>query len=181
MTYQSVISGWHDFYSVAGSAAAALVGLLFVGLSLHLRAVVSRPEVRSLARVTLTNFALLLLLALFLSIPQDAASASTELVVAGAFSLLVSLPSLAAAARSRTRTLGVLQFSVRTGLSVLGYAGVVVAGALVGSGEYSQALYSLGAVTVALFIVSLRNTWDLLVGVAPVTLSTDEKESDTQR
>jgi len=45
---------------LAGTAAATLVGLLFVGLSLHLRAVLSRSEVRSLARVTLANFGLIL-------------------------------------------------------------------------------------------------------------------------
>jgi len=180
MTYQTAVASWHDFYGIAGPAAATLVGLLFVGLSLHLRAVVSRPEVRSLARVTLTNFALLLLLALFLSIPQDSASASTELLVAGSFSVLVSIPSLIAAARSRTRTLGLLQLTMRFGLSTVSYAGVLVAGALVGSGEFSSAMYWLVAVTVALFIVSLRNTWDLLVGLAPVTLAGDAKEPERQ-
>src|SRR2546423_767662 len=52
MSYEAQVAGWHDFYIVAGTASATLVGLLFVGLSLHLQIVVSALEVRSLARVT---------------------------------------------------------------------------------------------------------------------------------
>jgi hypothetical protein len=50
------VSGWHDFYILAGTASATLAGLRLVGVSLHLRIVVSSSEVRSLARVTLANF-----------------------------------------------------------------------------------------------------------------------------
>lgn len=34
MTYQ--IAAWHDFFAVVGGAAAALTGLVFVALTLHL-------------------------------------------------------------------------------------------------------------------------------------------------
>src|SRR5438874_536787 len=76
--YQVMAQRWHDFYMLAGTAAATLVGLLFVGLSLHLRAVLSRSEVRSLARVTLANFGLLLFVSLFMVIPQGSSAASTS-------------------------------------------------------------------------------------------------------
>ena len=67
MPYQVLAARWHDFYIVAGTAAATLVGLLFVGLSLHLRVVLSRVEVRSLARVPLANFGFLLFVSLFMA------------------------------------------------------------------------------------------------------------------
>jgi hypothetical protein len=54
--YPTVASDLRDFYILAGTGAATLVGLLFVGLSLHLRVVIVTSEVRSLARVTLANF-----------------------------------------------------------------------------------------------------------------------------
>jgi len=60
--YEILAQRWRDFYVVSGTAAATLVGLLFVGLSLHLRAVLSRSEVRALARVALANFGLMLFL-----------------------------------------------------------------------------------------------------------------------
>ena len=74
---------WRDFYILAGTAAATLVGLLFVGLSLHLRAVLSRPEVRSLARVTLANFGLILFVSMFMVIPQSGSATDPFLIGAG--------------------------------------------------------------------------------------------------
>ena len=50
----ATLAGWHEVYVTVGAAAGTLVGLLFVGLSLHIRVVVAHAEVRSLARVTLT-------------------------------------------------------------------------------------------------------------------------------
>src|SRR5947209_15765238 len=100
---------------LAGTAAATLVGLLFVGLSLHLRAVLSRSEVRSLARVTLANFGLVLFVSLFMVIPQGTSATSPLLIGAGVFSLGVIAPSLATAGRSRTRTLRPYQLVMRFG------------------------------------------------------------------
>lgn len=175
MPYEAAIQGWHDFYLVAAGAAATLVGLLFVGLSLHLRHVVSRPEVRSLARATLTNFVLVLLVALFVLIPQGATGFGQELIIAGAVSGVIMVPSLAAAARSQTRTLRVGQLFLRFGVSVVGYAGVVVAGALITRGTYVTALTWLCTVSIALLVISLRNSWDLLVSVGEATM--EEKQA----
>src|SRR6202035_37446 len=50
VSYQATLQRWHDFYAIPGQGAASLVGLLFVGLSLHIRMVLSRVDVRALAR-----------------------------------------------------------------------------------------------------------------------------------
>ena len=68
------LAGWHDLYVTVGAAAATLVGLLFVGLSLHIRVVVAHPEVRSLARVTLTDFFVVLLIAICVLQPTDSSA-----------------------------------------------------------------------------------------------------------
>jgi hypothetical protein len=170
VTYEVLADRWHDFYIVAGTAAATLVGLLFVGLSLHLRAVLSRAEVRSLARVTLANFACILFVSLFMVIRQGSSAVSPQLIGAGVFSLAVIVPSLVAASRSRTRTLRPYQLILRLGLSALGYMGVILAGALFGAGADGAALSWLWVVTLVLLFVSLRNSWDLLVSVGEATL-----------
>ncbi len=60
-----------------------------MGLSLHIRLVLSRDDVRALARVTLTNFILMLVLALFMVIPDDnSADAGWRIVGLGAVSFL---------------------------------------------------------------------------------------------
>lgn len=175
MPYQAAIQGWHDFYLVVGGASATLVGLLFVGLSLHLRAVIARPEVRSLARATLTNFVLVLLVALFILIPQSGAGFGQELIFSGAISGAIVAPTVVAAARSQTRTLRVFQMVVRFGISIAGYAGVIAAGAVITGGTFPAALGWLCAMSIALLVVSLRNSWDLLVSVGEATM--EEKQA----
>jgi len=161
---------WRDFYILAGTAAATLVGLLFVGLSLHLRAVLSRPEVRSLARVTLANFGLILFVSMFMVIPQSGSATDPFLIGAGVFSLIVITPSVLAAGRSRTRTLRRSQLAARFGSSVVAYLGVILAGLLLGRGSDDAAFGWLLAAILVLLIVSLRNSWDLLVSVGAATL-----------
>jgi hypothetical protein len=173
--YQVVAQRWHDYYVVAATASATLVGLLFVGLSFHLRAVLSRSEVRSLARVTLANFGIVLFVSLFMVIPESSSAVSGQLVGAGIFSLLVIAPSLLAAGRSRTRTLRPYQLVMRFGLSTLGYVGVIIAGLLLGRGTDDAALNWLVVITIALLVVSLRNSWDLLVSVGDAMLEADPK------
>jgi hypothetical protein len=101
----------------------------------------------------------------------------------GVFSLVVIAPSLVAAGRSRTRTLRPFQLLLRFGSSVLGYIGVIVAGALLGRGSDAAALSWLVAVTFVLLVVSLRNSWDLLVSVGAATLGghPDERDLGTNR
>lgn len=169
------MSGWHDFYVVAGTAAATLVGLLFVGLSLHLRVVLASSDVRSLARVTLANFGAILLVALFMVIPQDQASAAFQLIGVGAVSLVITAPSLYAAGRSRRRTLPLSRLVLRFGLSTVGYLALILAGIQLFS-AYSGAFDTLLAVSIILLVVSLRNTWDLLVTVGETAVGAEREE-----
>ena len=60
-----------------------MVGLLFVGLSLHQRVVISTPEVRGLARVTLANFGAVLFVTLFMVITEDRSTAALQLIGSG--------------------------------------------------------------------------------------------------
>ena len=171
MTYQAALQTWHDFYLIIGQGAASLVGLLFVGLSLHIRLVLSRDDVRALARVTLTNFILMLVLALFMVIPDDnSADAGWRIVGLGAVSFLWVLPSLAAGVRSRRRTIDLRLLLLRFGSSAIAFLGLVICGVMMVSGNYHDGLVGLVAVAVVVLVVSLRNTWDLLVSVAAAGL-----------
>ena len=84
MTYTDAVQSWRDFYVTAGAAAATLVGLLFVGLSLHIRVVVSQADVKSLARITLADFFVILLVALVILAPLGDAGATAAWLIAGA-------------------------------------------------------------------------------------------------
>lgn len=58
---------------------------------------------------------------------------------------------------------------LRFGFSALGYLAIVVAGILLLASSLSPAFGLLLVTIVALLVISLRNTWDLLVTVADVT------------
>jgi len=172
--YRTVIQGWHDFYIVAGTVAATLVGLLFVGLSLHLRVVLSRTEVRSLARVTLSNLGLVLIVSLFMVIPEGISITRTELLFSGLVTLGLIGPSLLSATRSETRTLRGYKLLIRIAFSAAAYVGVIVASGFYTHAGYRGALSGLVAVVVALVVISLRNSWDLLVSVGEVALAQEQ-------
>jgi hypothetical protein len=172
MNYQTTLVGWHDFYSITGMAAASLVGLLFVGLSLHLRIVVTHEDVKALARVTLASLGVTLVLALFLVIPEpnDPSSTGWNAVGVGAFGFVLIAPSLAAGVRSSRRALSVRHLVLRFGLVAGCFAGVIVAGAILVGGNYQMAFSWLVGVSIALLVGALRNSWDLLVSVGAATV-----------
>jgi hypothetical protein len=174
VSYRAAVSAWHDFYILAGTASATLVGLLFVGLSLHLRIVIASSEVRSLARVTLANFGAILFVTLFMVIPDDQSTAALALIASGLASLVIATPSLVAPAQRGGRGLQMgrrdrARLIMRFGLSAASYVAIIVAGGLLFSSSSSAFTWLVVAILV-LLIVSLRNTWDLLVTVGDVTL-----------
>src|SRR6266487_4627767 len=168
MTFGEALLGWRDFYVTAGAAAATLVGLLFVGLSLHIRVVVSHADVRSLARVTLTDFFVILLIALALLEPTLSATQIADwLLGIAAVSLALIVRPASQGFRSKAdRAIGVGVLMARFGVSALAFIGVGAMGVLFIAGDFRDALNGLLPVVVLLLVVAVRNTWDLLVTVA---------------
>jgi hypothetical protein len=160
--------GWHDFYVTAGAAAATLAGLLFVGLSLHLRVVVTHREVRGLARITLSNFFVVLVIALLLlAPPQPDRAVEAELLGVAATAVALMLRPLVQALRARrARTISLRVLAGRFLVSGLAYAGLAALALLLGSGQLASALQGLLIVVLVLLMIAVRNTWDLLVTVA---------------
>ena len=75
------MTGWSDFIVVSGGAAAALMGLLFVAVTLRIDAVSQAPDLRSRAAQTLTLFAVALVAALLMAVPiQPPCVFGTELI-----------------------------------------------------------------------------------------------------
>lgn len=172
MDFHTTLLSWHDFYAITGTAAAGLVGLLFVGLSLHLRIVVTHEDVRALARVTLASLGLTLVLALFMVVPEnnDPSSTGWNVVGAGGFGLLLILRPVVAGIKSSHRALSFPHLMLRFGLTALSFAAVITSGGILVSGNYRAAFSWLVGVTVVLLVGALRNSWDLLVTVGAATM-----------
>ena len=68
--FREAILGWHDFYLAAAGASAALLGLLFVGVSINLAAIAAdeRPDLRARAGLAFSNLIYVLIVSLILLI-----------------------------------------------------------------------------------------------------------------
>lgn len=166
MTYESTLQSWHDFYQLTGTAAGSLVGLLFVGLSLHLAVVIKHPEVRALARMTLSCFGITLVLALFLMIPETLpANTGWELLILGLVGILLIVRSLTSGLHTQDHAIPFWRLMLRFGLTALTCIGISGSGIALIAGDYQDALDWLVVIAVFLVVLSLRNAWDLLVSV----------------
>jgi len=72
--FMDAIATWQNFYMLTGSAAATLMGLIFVSVSLHID-IISETEkygdIRALAIQTFINFLLILSFAFIFMVPSD--------------------------------------------------------------------------------------------------------------
>jgi hypothetical protein len=157
------LGAWHDFNVSVVTAAAGLLGLLFVALSLHLRAL-SAPrnaELRSIARTVFLGYVTSLGMGFLALIPQDLAAYGIELLIL----FLAALVPFALASRTGFSATGVgydrrvtmLQFVIGGAMFVVSIAAAIV----VATGD-DRALYVIGAVPVLGLLWGVFNTYELI-------------------
>jgi Ca2+/Na+ antiporter len=82
------MEAWHDFYVMAGGASAALLGLLFVSLTIQIRAITAKahPELRATAELILGNFVITLVISFVALVPvQTKLSLGIDLAIVGLY------------------------------------------------------------------------------------------------
>jgi modulator of FtsH protease len=160
---------WRDFFLLAGTASAALAGLVFVAITLHLRSITAHPGHRHRARTVLASLGHILIASLVMLIPIfDHVAAGSALVAAAGWLLYETI-------RSSIRVVPVMRrwrrdpvartIAVRTAIGdlsmIMGFSGAFLV--LAGAG--------LGLVLVALdmivrFALAVAGSWLLVVAVA---------------
>ena len=154
---------WHDFGVALVSASAALLGLVFVVVSLHLRAVVDDPVLRRRAEIMLGLLATTLAASAALVIPgQSREALGLELMpIAIVYITLSSLATFRAthSARgiSRDRVARFFIGELSAGLVFAGGLGLLVH-ALGGA-------YLVGAGVVLGVLIAMLATWILFIGL----------------
>jgi phage shock protein PspC (stress-responsive transcriptional regulator) len=155
---------WHDFFLATAGAAAALTGLLFVALSLHIRYIVTDPIYRPMARGNLGALVMVLMLSLLALARQPALWLGVEVAAACLLYLVVAGGhQLYSLQRKRWRL-------TRSGLirSGTGYV-LTIAGVINGLGlafGTGPGLYLLAVLILLTTLWTLWDAWNLLVGVA---------------
>jgi hypothetical protein len=91
MPYPYDPAAWQNFYVMMGSANAALTGLVFVALSIHLKAVLDHPLLKPRAVIALTVLATQIVIAAIVLTPQAPNLMGVELFALNASFLAVDL------------------------------------------------------------------------------------------
>jgi hypothetical protein len=156
--YQPTV--WHDYFMMVGGGAAALTGLVFVAMTLHLEEVTGDPVHRHRARTILTGLtAVFIRCALVLMGGQNGQAVAVELIAVLAVVETILYRSIREAARSADR--GVL-------LRTMGSFACLIAeqiGALILFFGNPWGLYVVGLGMMSSFIFMVTGAWLLLVGV----------------
>jgi hypothetical protein len=167
----SPLSGWQNFFIIVGTSAGALVGLLFVAVTLvaqrrtRVRTGVAGWGIAAFNTPTLVHFGAVLLITLVLSAPWP--SLSIPALVLGLCGLAGVLYTLVVT--GRLRHLGVyapaLDDWLWYALGPLVVYTALLAAALLLPGDPVPALFAIGAVILLLLFLGIRNAWDLVTWV----------------
>lgn len=174
-----MFEGWGEFYLLAGSAAAVLIGLLFVVVTLmH-----DRPRSYVLKGASLYMGPIVLHMSLILAL--SAATLSRGMSPAG-FAAVAGAAAIIGFIRSLIVSAGIRVFRDPKphwsdvwcyGLIPTALYAVLGAVALGLWREQAWAEQGIAAVIVALLLVSVRNEWDLVVWLTP---KEDGAEAESQ-
>jgi hypothetical protein len=184
-----VPEGLHDFFLGSAGVAGALIGLLFVAISVSgerlAKAEAAAQTLRIRANAALTGFINALVVSLFALIP-DGGIGTTTLVVA-----IIGLLFVAAALLSLIRVQHLRWATGRDALFLIGQAVVFIIQLVFGTelmgGPNDSAANGVAFLVVACFVIGISRAWELIggpsIGIAHevVALVRGEEHASTGR
>src|SRR5712692_5516265 len=156
-------AAWHDYFMMVGGGAAALTGLVFVAMSLHLDQIALNPAHRHRARTVLTGLtAVFIRCALVLMAKQSGQAVALELIVVliGVEFVLYRSIRQAWVATGRSDP-ALLWRTIGSFVCLL----IEQAGALVLLFGNAGGLYAVGIGMMASFVFMVTGAWLLVIGV----------------
>jgi hypothetical protein len=164
-TFTQAVEGWHDFYLMIGTAAATLVGLLFVSLSLNADAIARQEnaDLRVLAAQTFTSFLNAVMLAVLFLIPsQVPLGLGLPLLGISGYGLYETVGRFLKTLRARPRAWGRGGVTRRFVVPTLCFVALTIIAVSVLLGQ-TGGLYWLVPVMISLIVAASSNAWDLLL------------------
>lgn len=160
----SAIEGWRDFYGAVANATAALLGLVFVGMSLHLTLRRAPALVRSLALASAITLIQPLLVSFVMLVPigAPAVHAAGSVIVAAVLAVELGVV-LRIHLRSHAEPTGwlIYRFGIPIAAAVLLAGGAI--GMLLG---WPPALWTPALFVFATIVVGVQDAWDLLISTS---------------
>jgi len=180
MVATQALERWHDFYLLIGTAAATLVALLFVAISVgagFLSAERAAPTRAFISPVVLHFTAVLVISALALAPEHTGTVVGIAIAACAAVGLAVSLFSTVQLLRYRWTSF-VQDYLAYGVLPALCYASLLVTSWMIVTNN-DAALDVLAAALLLLLAVNIRNAWDLTLSM--VHRQTERKGTKRRR
>jgi hypothetical protein len=169
-TFAAALLGWHDFFLASAGATAALLGLLFVGVSINLGAITAgeRVDLRARAGQAFVNLVFVLVISLIMLIPDpDPDSIAFSLGLVATFALYRVVQNLYTVFRSRDRFQNWLPTLRRIGWTVVADAVLAFTAWRIWESAGSAAVIgNLVIVVFVLLIGAADIAWEILTEVS---------------
>jgi hypothetical protein len=160
-----VLAPWSAFYTMAGSSAAALTGLMFVVISLvgTSRRMRSSPDgISTFSTPTVIHFCVALLISAVLAAPWHVlVPPAVLLALIGLCGIAYIVRVSITAARLDTYTPDTEDWCWYTALPIVAYL-LVLGGASWLLAWPARGLYAIGAADILLIFVGIHNAWDVV-------------------
>jgi hypothetical protein len=162
-----MLAPWHEFYGLLGTAAAALLALLFVAASIGASVLTTdrAGPTRTYLSPVVFHYCNILFLSLIALIPDlEPLAFGVTIVLAAAGSVIYSIYILQRLFRD-----GIADLADRFGygaVPVVTYSAGLVAGCRILTGHSRTSLYVIAAASLLLLLVNVRNAWDLMLALA---------------
>jgi hypothetical protein len=164
MDHLEKFGSWGELYVMLGTSSAALIGLLFVAASLHLREIVNNEIYKIRAQDTTLLLVGTLVQAAAILTPQPLRALGIELLIVNVWSLSIPVILLYKAVRiSGSKKRG--GFSVyRAAFFITTYVvGVAGSAALIARAE--SGLYLVTLAYVGGLLATIWNAWNIMLGI----------------
>jgi len=160
---------WRDFFVATTTVAGTLVGLLFVAVSVHLRLLSDEhhADLHLDARSNLTGYVVAMILAVLPLIPQSLFALGAEVLMVFVFLAGTTVRTLPQLFKSRRAVYGRRIIWLRAVLLIAGDVASLSGGVALLSGQ-TWPLQMLAVSVIALIVISVLRTWDIVFRAAAV-------------
>lgn len=165
---------WQNFFAIIGSSAGALVGLQFVVIALiaNSRGMADIQTINAFGTPTVVNFSEALIISAVMSAPWPTLRCVlVALVACGVGGFVYSLNVIRRARRQATYKPVAEDWVWYVTLPSVAYAASTLASFFL-CARTQESLFVVGAVTLALLLIGIRNAWDTVTHVV-ITNATD--------
>jgi modulator of FtsH protease len=146
-------AAWQNFFIMIGSANAAITGLLFVALSMHLNEILKHPVFRPRAVLVLTVLTSQIVISAIVLAPQPRVWMGVEIMLVNLIFLAVNVRN-----RGELKLSGGFVLTVAIRIAYPAVAVILIAG-------INGAFYLLAAMLLITIVRSLTNCWTLLTAL----------------